>query len=324
MTLRIFVDLALSPEALTLLRDGAAGHELLFPQKPASSVLDKPETDPQLFTADVAFGQPDPKAIAQTTRLKWIHISTSGITRYDNAEFRSLVAQRKIQVSNSAGVYHESCALHVMGFMLAQARQLPAAMKSRAPNGSPEWLALRGSCVPLAGQTVLIVGYGTIGARLAEMLRPLGMNVLACRRKPRGDESVPVIAEHELAHTLASRADHVVNILPDSPQTRHFFDAARFAAIKPGAVFYNIGRGGTVDQDALLNTLRTGRLKAAWLDVTEPEPLPEGHPLWKEPNCFITPHIAGGHFEETKTLLRHFLENLKRFSRGEALMDRIM
>ena len=94
--------------------------------------------------------------------------------------------------------------------------------------------------------------------------------------------------------------------------------------MKPGATFYNLGRGATVHQDALLAGLRSGRLGAAWLDVTEPEPLPDGHPLWAEPNCHITPHVAGGHTGEAKTLVRHFLKNLERFTRNEPLLDRVM
>jgi phosphoglycerate dehydrogenase-like enzyme len=91
-----------------------------------------------------------------------------------------------------------------------------------------------------------------------------------------------------------------------------------------GAVFYNIGRGTTVAQDALLDALRSGRLGAAWLDVTEPEPLPDEHPLWAEPNCFITPHVAGGHVGEAKTLVRHFLKNFDRFICRKPLLDRVM
>ena len=95
-------------------------------------------------------------------------------------------------------------------------------------------------------------------------------------------------------------------------------------AVKPGAIFYNIGRGTTVNQDDLLDALRSGRLKAVWLDVTEPEPLPDEHPLRAEPNCFITPHVAGGHVDETKSLVRHFLGNFERFIRDEPLLDRVM
>jgi phosphoglycerate dehydrogenase-like enzyme len=101
-------------------------------------------------------------------------------------------------------------------------------------------------------------------------------------------------------------------------------DAERFAQMKPGAVFHNIGRGTTVDQDALLAALRSGHLGAAWLDVTEPEPLSADHPLRGEPGCFITPHIAGGHADESGTLVRHFLANFQRYLAGSPLLDRIM
>ena len=322
--LRIYVDFAAAPDVLAMLQAGTKGHQLIFPQKPAASVLAKAERDPQFTTVNVAFGQPDPQAIAEADQLKWIHVSSSGITRYDTREFRALMAQRGIVVSNSASVYNEACAAHALSFMLAQARKLPLALKTRTADGTPAWHAVRGACRTLRGETVLIVGYGAIGKRLAELLRPFDMKVIAYRRKARGDEGVPVITEDQLAHTLANGADHIVDILPESAATRHFFNATRFATIKPGAIFYNIGRGTTVDQDALLEALRSGRIGAAWLDVTEPEPLPDDHPLWAEPNCFITPHVAGGHTDEAKTLVRHFLKNLERFVRGEPLLDQVM
>jgi phosphoglycerate dehydrogenase-like enzyme len=322
-SLRIYVDLGMTEEIRALLVEATKGHQLVFPAVPVSSVLAKGERDPQFATVNVAFGQPDTQAIAGAGQLEWIHVSSSGITRYDNPEFRALMARRGIPVTNSASVYSEACATHTMSFILAQARGLPWALKSRAANGSAPWLNLRGSCTPLRGQTVLILGYGAIGKRLAEMLRPFETNLIAYRRRARGDEGIPVVTDDRLAEGLAN-ADHVVDILPDSAQTTHFFNAARFAQIKPGAIFYNIGRGATVDQMALANSLRVGRIKAAWLDVTEPEPLPDDHPLWREPNCFITPHIAGGHTDETKTLVQHFLGNFERFVRGEELVDRVM
>jgi phosphoglycerate dehydrogenase-like enzyme len=317
------VDLAVAPDVLEMLQAGTKGHQLVFPKTPVSSVLAKAERDPQFATVDVAFGQPEPEAIAEANRLRWIHVSSSGITRYDNPQFRALTAERKITVTNSASVYNEACAVHALSFMLAQARKLPLALKTRTASGTKSWYAIRGSSGTLRGETVLIVGYGAIGKRLVELLRPFGVKVIAYRRKVRGDEGVPVITGDQLARALAE-ADHVVNILPDSVGTRHFFNATRFSAIKPGAIFYNIGRGTTVDQDALLDALRSGRLEAAWLDVTEPEPLPDAHPLLAEPNCFITPHVAGGHVDEAKTLVRHFLKNFDRFTRGKPLLDRVM
>ncbi len=322
-TLRIYVDLAMPPDALEIMRAGATGHELVFPAKPATSVLAQVECDPQFASVDVAFGQPDPQAMMEATRLRWAHISSSGITRYDTPQFRAAMANRGIAVSNSASVYDEACAVHVLSFMLAHARKLPLGLRTRTANGSDAWQALRAASGTLRGESVLIVGFGAIGRRLAELLLPFGVTIRAYRRQARGDEVVPVVIGNELPAALA-KADHVVNILPESAETRRFFDRSRFAAVKPGAVFYNIGRGATVDQEALLEALRSGRLGAAWLDVTDPEPLPGEHPFWAEPNCFITPHVAGGHDGEVKTLIRHFLKNLDRFVRGESLADRVM
>ncbi|HSI10679.1 MAG TPA: NAD(P)-dependent oxidoreductase, partial [Chthoniobacter sp.] len=149
------------------------------------------------------------------------------------------------------------------------------------------------------------------------------MQITAVRRRPAGDENVRVISEDGLAEALAT-ADHVVNILPDNPATVGYVNAARFSAVKSGAIFYNVGRGTTVDQAALLAALQSGQLGAAYLDVTDPEPLPLEHPLWMAPNCYITPHSAGGHQTEPQRLVQHFLENLRRFEKSEALRDPVI
>ena len=101
-------------------------------------------------------------------------------------------------------------------------------------------------------------------------------------------------------------------------------EAAKFAATKPRSIFYNIGRGATVDQDSLLAALTSGHIRYAYLDVTDPEPLPNTHPLWGHPNCFITPHTAGGHVDEFERLAQHFLENLRRLEQGAPLANRVI
>jgi phosphoglycerate dehydrogenase-like enzyme len=255
--------------------------------------------------------------------LQWVHISSSGITRYDTPQFRAAMASRGVRVSNSAAVYAEACAAHALSFLLAHARKLPLGLRTRTAGGTDTWNALRAASGTLHGENVLIVGFGAIGRRLVEMLQPFDVTIQAYRRQARGDEGVPVVTAEGLPAALAW-ADHVVNILLESAETRRFFERSRFAAMKPGAVFYNIGRGATADQEALLDVLRSGHLGAAWLDVTEPEPLPDAHPLWAETNCYITPHVAGGHTDEVKTLIRHFLKNLERFVRGQPLLDRVM
>jgi phosphoglycerate dehydrogenase-like enzyme len=321
--LKIYTDLAMDGTALKLLKDGVAPHQIALPARPAESVLAKSDPGPALMDADIAFGQPDAAGVLHAPRLRWLQVSSAGITRYDTAEFRAASAARGLAVTNSSTVYAEPCAEHVFAFMLAQARRLPAALQSRSTNGSPAWLELRGACTLLRNQEVLMLGFGAIAAHLLEMLRPFGMRITALRRKATGDEGVVIISAEQLPAALA-KADHIVNLLPDSSSSRHFVSAPQFAAMKPGAVFYNIGRGATVDQDALVAALQSGHLAAAWLDVTEPEPLPSGHPLLSAPNCFITPHTAGGHHHETESLVRHFLENFRRFLEGDALRDRVM
>lgn len=321
--LRIFSDSPLDAAARRLLTEGSAPHEVLFPEKPVGSVLSKPEPDPAFGTAEVAFGQPDLQSIRNSENLKWLHISTAGFTRYDTAEFRAFSAERGLIVTNSSTVYAAACAEHVFAFMLAHSRLLPQALASQCANGSPEWFQFRETSVSLRGQHVVILGYGGIAKELVKLLAPFEMKITAMRRSPRGDEGFETVTAANLAPALAY-ADHVINILPDNGESRGFINAGRLAQMKDGAVFHNIGRGTTVDQEALLGALRSGKLAAAWLDVTEPEPLPAEHPLRGEPNCFITPHIAGGHFQESHTMVRHFLSNLRKFEAGEPLDDRVM
>jgi phosphoglycerate dehydrogenase-like enzyme len=170
---------------------------------------------------------------------------------------------------------------------------------------------------------VLILGYGAIARRLAELLKPFRLRVVAVRRDVHGDEPIELHPIDQIDQLLPD-ADHVANALPDNPSTRHLMNAARFGLMKAGAEFYNIGRGSTVDQEALLEALRSGRLAAASLDVTDPEPLPASHPLWSQPNCFITPHIAGGMADEASALVRHFLANLANFVADRPLLDRVV
>ena len=320
---KIFCDLQLDDGPLRLLTRGVAPHQVIYPATPAGSVLAQAAFDPAFAEAEVAFGQPAVASVLASSRLRWLQIASAGYTRFDTPEFRAAVARSGLPVTNSSAVYAGPCAEHVLSFILAQARMLPAALRSQSASGSPEWNALRSGCAPLAEQNFLLLGYGAIALRLAELLRPFGMPVTAYRRRARGDETVPIVTAEGLPAALAA-ADAVVNLLPDNPDSRHFFNAGRFAQMKSGAVLYNIGRGATVDQAALLAALQGGRLAAAWLDVTDPEPLPPGHPLLSAPNCHITPHIAGGHRNEADTLVRHFLENFQRFLAGTPLHDRVM
>jgi phosphoglycerate dehydrogenase-like enzyme len=306
-----------------LLEQRVAPHQLVFSSKKEASVLVAAGSDPALNDADIAFGQPDPEGVLKSPRLKWVHLTSAGYTRYDSDAFRSGAKERGLIVTNSSSVFAEPCAQHTLAMMMAIARQLPQSMKNQLTDHGWPYFPCRSGSVLLNGQSALIVGYGAIGARLAELLAPFDMKITGIRRRPRGGEHVP-IKTFDHFDALLPQADHVINILPAAEGTVNFFDARRLSAMKTSAIFYNIGRGDTVDQRALHLALIGQKFRAAYLDVTTPEPLPPDHELWTTPNCYITPHTAGGHSNEMERLVEHFLGNLSRYNKGETLRDRIM
>lgn len=321
--LKIYSDTPLGESAMRHLEQGCLDHELVFPEKMADSVLGQSIAGPEITAVDVAFGQPELASVLSAEKLKWLHLSSAGYTRYDHPEFREEMVKRGIRVTNSSSVYADACVDQVMSFIMAQSRQLLPNLASRCAAGTAEWFGLRESAVPLRHQRVLILGYGTIARRLIEVLAPYQMEIVAVRRQPRGDEEISIVVPEAIEVPL-SNADHVINVLPDNADSDRFMDSQKFQWMKLGSVFYNIGRGRTVDQLALADALKSGHLAAAWLDVTDPEPLPDDHVLRTCSNCHITPHTAGGHQAESHTLVRHFLENLKRYLSGQDLLDRIM
>lgn len=321
--MKIFTDLQTTAENLTWLQQVVQPHELVQSSIKASSVLSESPVDSLIAEAEIVLGQPSLASVELAQKARWIHITSAGFTRYDTPEFRAAMQGRGVTVTNSSHVYDQACAEHVFSFMLAQARSLPASLSTFRANGAPEWFALRESCHLLQGQSVLIYGYGAIAARLAKMLAPFEARITAVRREPRGDEGIAIVTPEQAGPALAE-ADHVINILPENPSSRGFFTAGVFAGMKAGSSFYNIGRGATVVQEDLAAALVSGQLASAWLDVTDPEPLPAEHPLRGISNCFITPHTAGGQFQESRVLLAHFVANLQRFTAGQDLVNRIM
>jgi phosphoglycerate dehydrogenase-like enzyme len=319
--LNIWTNTPLPDSSLARLVAAIAPNQLLVSTQP-TNILSAGSADPLLADADIAFGQPDPDQLLNLPRLKWLHLSTAGYTRYDRPDLRQALSRNSVLVTNSSSVFEEPCAEHVLAFMMASARDLPRAYSNQlGPHGWPQE-DIRDHSRLLIGQSALLLGFGAIARRLVELLLPFRMTIHAIRRNPRGDETIPVHPVGDLENLLPN-ADHVVNILPADQSTGHFFDAPRFALMKPGAIFYNIGRGSTVDQSALIQSLTSNHLAAAYLDVTDPEPLPPTHPLWSAPNCFLTPHTAGGHVNEFDRSVDHFLQNLKRFQSSLPLINQI-
>ncbi|MBV9467619.1 MAG: D-2-hydroxyacid dehydrogenase [Abitibacteriaceae bacterium] len=313
--LAIWCNVSFEAGAAEILRAGTAKHQFTFANGDNASLA--------LASADIALGQPDPEAVMASSRLQWVHITSAGYTRYDNDEFRNALQSRGAMFTNSSHVYDEPCAQHVLAMMLALARQLPQSYETQRTDKSWPGGERRANSYLLNGQTVLLLGYGAIGRRLVELLAPFKMNIIAVRRNAQDAAGVKVITEAALNEVLPL-ADHVVNILPDNSSTMRFVNAQRLSLCKRGALLYNVGRGTTVDQEALMRALETGHIGAAYLDVTDLEPLLPSHPLWNAPNCFITPHTAGGHKGEQERLVRHFLDNLAAFENDTPLQDRVI
>lgn len=323
MSLTIWCNAKLTDSANRQLLEGTKGHRVILSRVVNASVLTGGTSDPELAAADVAFGQPAVEDCLNFTRLKWVQLSSAGYTRYDREDLKEALRARGAALTNSSGVFADPCAQHVLGMMLALGRQLLPSYRDQLADRSWHYTERRADSRLLTGQTVLLLGFGAIGRRLAELLAPFGMKVSALRRQARSESAVRVIAAEQLSAALAE-ADHVVNILPENDETRNFVNARRLDCCKRGARFYNVGRGTTVDQRALVEALQSGRLGAAYLDVTEPEPLPPEHALWTAPNCFITPHTAGGRHDQDDALAAHFLANLAAFERGAGMTDRVV
>ena len=322
--MRIWCNHPLPEPVVPLLREGTARHDLTLYERDPSLPPERDAADPVPGDTDIIFGQPDPAALLRDGPLRWVQLTSAGYTRYDRDDVRAALRKHGGALTNSSAVFAEPCAQHLAAMMLALARQLPRSVDNQ--RGARSWLQhqTQGRDGRLLGEedTVFIYGFGSIARRLVEILAPLRMRIFGVRRRPVGDEGIPMLTE-SAADSRLGEAGHVVNILPDNAATRGFFGAARLARCRPDAIFYNVGRGATVDQAALAGALREGRLAAAYLDVTNPEPLPPEHPLWDAPDCLITPHVAGAHAGEDARLVRHFLDNLARFEAGGPLLDRV-
>jgi phosphoglycerate dehydrogenase-like enzyme len=217
-----------------------------------------------------------------------------------------------VVLCNAVGVHDAAVSEWVVAAILAMQRRLPdfLDLQHRA-----EWnQSAREGVSDLDGQTVLVLGFGSIGRALASRLAPFGARVVGIARRPREDAHSP-----DALAQLLPEADIVVDLLPLTPETEKFVSGSFLAQMKVGALLVNAGRGRTVDTEALLDALRSGRVRAA-LDVTDPEPLPADHPLWRAPNVLITPHIAGTVARWESRAYRFAGEQLRRYAAGQPLL----
>jgi phosphoglycerate dehydrogenase-like enzyme len=175
----------------------------------------------------------------------------------------------------------------------------------------------------LAGSSIVIVGVGHIGAAVARAARGFGMNVIGVTRDGAQRDGLDEVFPMTRLSEAFARADAAVVTLPATDATRGLVDARALAALRSNAIFCNVGRGSVVDQTALVAALQGGTLAGAVLDVFEPEPLPPDNPLWTMENVVFAPHTMALSWRENERLVDLFIENLRRFARGDALLNRI-
>ncbi len=217
-----------------------------------------------------------------------------------------------IALHNGRGLHDASTAEHAVALMLAAQRELPRWL---ADQREQRWEETHTGS--LAGSRVLIVGYGSIGAAIEARLRPFDVEIERVARRARPDDGVHAIEDLD---ALLPWADVVCLVTPLTAATRGLLDARRLGLMTDGALLVNVGRGPVVDTDALL--ANTGRIRAA-LDVTDPEPLPTGHPLWSATNVLITPHVAGGSAVFYPQAKRFVEDQVARFLAGEPLRNKV-
>jgi phosphoglycerate dehydrogenase-like enzyme len=248
-------------------------------------------------------------------RLRFIQSISAGIDQYDRAR----LAAAGVRLASAAGANARAVAEHGLALILALARRLPEARDNQARR---VWRGMISDLTQredeLGGKTLLIVGLGRIGGRLAELAKALDMRVIGVRREPASgagaaDEVHGLAALPELLPT----ADYVALTCPLTPETERLINRETLGGMKPSSILINVARGRCIDEPALIEALRTGQVAAAGIDTTAEEPLAETSPLWTMPNVLLTPHTAGETRRYEDNVIDLLLENLDRLWRGE-------
>ena len=252
-------------------------------------------------------------AFADATRLRWIQAASDGV---DSLLFPALV-DSGVVVTNARGIFDDPIAEWAIAAMVAFTTGLHASVVDQT-NGVWTDGRRRGR---VAGQHLVVVGPGPIGRATATRARALGMTVEAVGRSERTDDVLGPVVGPDGFHETLGRADHVLDALPLTPGTRAMFDAKAFDAMRPTAHFVNIGRGATVDEEALIDAIRSGAIAGASLDVFVEEPLPADSPLWSMPTVAVSPHISGDLHDWEEAVVGVFVDNLRRFVAGQPLRN---
>lgn len=262
-------------------------------------------------------GHPSADDIAGAPRLRWVQAFSAGVNHLPLREMQA----RGIVLTNASGAHGIQISENILAMMLAFAIRLPELVRAQERR---EWIAGRvaGEKFDVDGQTLLIAGLGGIGSTLAAKASALGMRVVGVRHRPLPPPAGvgEIVTTDRLLEALP-RADHVALCLPLTPATTDFLAEPELSAMKPTAYVYNVGRGQSINRDALLHALRERWIAGAGLDVTDPEPLPPDDPLWSFPNVLLSQHTSGHSPNNDRRVTGIFAENLRRYLAGEPLTN---
>ena len=278
------------------------------------------EVDARIGQADVLLcsGLWRNDLIPRAPKLRFVQSISAGTDQYD----KPALSAAGIRLASAAGVNARAVSEHAMALILALARRLPEARDNQTKQFWRGMIGdLSGREDELGGKTLVIVGLGRIGNRLAELAKAFDMHVLATRRDPALGGDAHEVHGMSALKSLLPQADFVALTCPLTPETERLINAETLALLKPAAALVNVARGRCVDEPALIAALNAGRLTAAALDTTVEEPLAPASPLWAMPNVFVTPHTAGETRRYEDNVLDILVENLDRLSRGETQLS---
>ena len=255
-------------------------------------------------------------AIRAAHRLEWVQAGIAGV----DGMLAQGMREHPAVLTNARGAHGIPMAEHILAMMFALANRVPLLVEARPERRRVGRQATREKW-ELEGQTICVVGLGDVGGTLAHKCKALGLRVFGIRRSTEPFPGIDRLLQPSALAEALPEADHVALCLPGTAETRQMLGAAEIALLKPTACVYNVGRGGALDQDALIAALREGRLGGAGLDVTTPEPLPDDSPLWDLPNVILGQHSSGHSPFNHDRITDIFADNLARYLRGEPLRN---
>jgi phosphoglycerate dehydrogenase-like enzyme len=265
--------------------------------------------------ASVCYGAPPMPLLPRARVLRWIQLQWAGVS----FELCDALRGSSIQLTNMAGLYGPTIAEHALGLMIGVARNFHRAMRQQHEH---LWRRDLGeSMVDLQGKTAAILGVGNIGQHIARLCQAFGMRVLGCRRSGLATACVDEMFPPSRLVDMLRPADFVVVAAPLTRETDGMLGQAEFAALKRGSFFINVSRGRIAREEVLVESLRSGQLAGAGLDVFSVEPLPKEHPLWTMPHVMITPHYSAEIINRSPQPGERFLRNLKAYLAGDGLQN---